>query len=117
MKLGLGANGNYSSSFYTNLVALPAYKQRDYFKFGANIALRDANDGWEVALIGNNLGNRITAALCSNSNTQNGTVFGGQMAGGDTPGPAGADELGCVAERGREVWLRLTLRPSALFGR
>lgn len=117
VELGLGANGNYSSSFYTNLVALPEYKQDAYFKFGGNISLRDTDGGWEMALIGNNLDNKITAGLCSNSNTQNGTVFGGQIAGAAAQGPAGGDELGCVAERGREVWLRLTLRPSQLFGR
>lgn len=116
LKLSLGANGNYSSSFFTNLVALPAYKQDEYFKFGGNIALSDVDNAWELALIGNNLGNRITSALCSNSNTQNGTVFGGQIAGAPTQGPAGNDELGCVAERGREVWVRLTLRPAQLFG-
>ena len=117
LTLGLGASGNYSSSFLTNLVGLDAYKQRDFIKIGGNISLRGEDDGWEAALIGNNLTNRITAALCSNSNTQAGTVFGGQLAGGPIKGPAGSDELGCVAERGREVWLRLTLRPGRLFGR
>jgi hypothetical protein len=29
-------------------------------------------------------------------------------------GPAGSDELGCVPERGREVWLRLTFKPTSL---
>jgi len=117
LKLAMGTSANYSSSFYTNLVTLPEYKQGDFVKLGANIALRSEERGWEMALIGNNLTNRITAALCSNSNTQAGTVFGGQIAGGPTKGPAGSDELGCVPERGREVWLRLTLRPGQLFSR
>ena len=108
--LALGTTTRYSDDYHTNLVSLPAYRQDSYFKTSANLALREADDRWEVALIGNNLGNEITAGVCSNSNTQNGTIFGGQLAGGETKGPAGSDELGCVAERGREIWLRLTLR-------
>lgn len=114
LNLSIGAATRYSSEFYTNLVELPDYVQDSYFKTSANIALRGQNDAWEVALIGNNLSNEITAGLCSNSNTQNGTVFGGQLAGGPVKGPAGSDELGCVPERGREVWLRLTFKPTSL---
>ena len=106
----LASNTRYSDEFFTNLVELPEYIQDSYFKTSANIALNGQDDAWEVALIGNNLGNEITAGLCSNSNTQNGTVFGGQLAGGPVKGPAGSDELGCVAERGREIWIRLTYR-------
>lgn len=116
LELAVGASGNYSSSFFTNLIGLPAYQQDSFFKFGGNVSVRKEDGGWEAALIGNNLTNRITAALCSNSNTQNGTVFGGQLSGGPVKGPAGSDELGCVPERGREVWLRLTLRPAQLLG-
>jgi len=114
--LSFGATARYSDEFYTNLVELPDYKQDDYIKTCANISLKGRDDAWEVALIGNNLSNEITAGLCSNSNTQNGTVFGGQLAGGPVQGAAGSDELGCVAERGREVWLRVMFKPSALMG-
>lgn len=113
MTLTFGAVARYSDEFYTNLILLDEYLQDSYVKTSANIALKGRDDAWEVALIGNNIGNEITAALCSNSNTQNGTVFGGQIAGGPVKGPAGSDELGCVAERGREVWLRFTIRPLA----
>jgi iron complex outermembrane receptor protein len=111
LTLSLGANTRYSAKYFTNLVELPDYVQDSYFKTSANVALKGPNDAWEVALIGNNLGNEITAGLCSNSNTQNGTVFGGQLAGGPIKGAAGSDELGCVPERGRELWLRVTFRP------
>jgi iron complex outermembrane receptor protein len=110
LTLAIGSETRYSDKFFTNLVELPDYIQDSYFKTSANIALRGQNDAWEVALIGNNLGDEITAGLCSNSNTQNGTVFGGQLAGGPVKGAAGSDELGCVAERSMEVWLRLTYR-------
>lgn len=111
----VGANAIYSDNFYTNLIELPDYKQDSYIKTNASLALKREDETWEVAVIGNNLGNRITSGLCSNSNTAAGTVFGGLIAGGPTKGPAGSDELGCVAERGREVWMRFTVRPLA-FG-
>ena len=115
LMLTFGAAARYSDEFYTNLVEFPEYKQDSYIKTSANIALKGRDEAWEVALIGNNLSNEITASLCSNSNTQNGTVFGGQLAGGPVQGPAGSDELGCVAERGREVWLRFSFKPSVLW--
>ncbi|TGD72510.1 TonB-dependent receptor [Mangrovimicrobium sediminis] len=106
----LGASTRYSDEYFTNLVELPEYKQDSYFKTSASVTLRGADDIWDVALIANNLEDEITAGVCSNSNTQNGTIFGGQIAGGAEKGPAGSDELGCVAERGRELWVRFTLR-------
>jgi iron complex outermembrane receptor protein len=115
LTLAFGSSTQYSGRFYTNLVELPDYVQGSYFKTSANITLKGHNDAWELAFIGNNLNNKITAGLCSNSNTQNGTIFGGQIAGGPTKGPAGSDELGCVAERGRELWIRVTVRPLELF--
>ncbi|PEQ13592.1 hypothetical protein B2G71_04475 [Novosphingobium sp. PC22D] len=114
LTFGVGASAVYSSSFQTNLVGYDAYRQGEYAKLNLNLSLR-SEDGWEVSMIGNNLTNEITAALCSNSNTQNGTVFGGQLSGAPNQGPAGGDELGCVAERGRELWLRMTFRLSDLF--
>ena len=114
LRLTIGATTRYSDEFFTNLVELPEYIQDSYFKTSANIALKGLNDAWELALIGNNISDEITAGLCSNSNTQNGTVFGGQLAGGPVKGPAGSDELGCVPERGREIWLRITFRPMKL---
>lgn len=110
MTLSFGANTTYSSEYYTNLVALQEYKQDSYFKTSANVTLSGPADKWELALIGNNIEDKITAGACSNSNTQNGSVLGGQIAGGPNKGLAGSDELGCIAERGREVWLRFTWR-------
>jgi len=110
LTLSFGSTTVFSSNYYVNLVALPGYKQDAYYKLNANIALKGRDDRWEVALIGNNLNDEIIASLCSNSNTQNGTIFGGLIAGAETKGPAGSDELGCVGERGREMWMRLTLR-------
>jgi outer membrane receptor protein involved in Fe transport len=110
MKLSVGALGSFSSSYLLNLIDQPGFYQSGYMKVGANITLHGRDDRWEFALIGNNLTNRITSANCFNSNSQNGVFFGGQIAGAATGGPAGLDEAACVAERGREVWVRATIR-------
>jgi iron complex outermembrane receptor protein len=36
-----------------------------------------------------------------------------QTTGGTTSGLAGIDQQGCFVDPGREVWLRLTVRPFA----
>lgn len=109
LRLSFGALVSVSSEYSLNLINQPGFFQDAYFKAGTNITLK-REDKWELALIGNNLNNKITSANCFNSNSQNGVFFGGQVAGGLAPGPAGSDEASCVAERGREVWLRATLR-------
>jgi hypothetical protein len=60
-------------------------------------------------LIGRNLNNEITTGWCANANVQN-SVFGGQIAGAAAGGAAGHDESTCYAERGREVWARVSLK-------
>lgn len=105
--LTLAANGNYSSRYSTNLTNLPGFFQPAYAKLNASVALHDADAGWEVSLLGNNITNKITSGSCSNSNLQNGSFFGGQIQGGPLPGAAGGDEANCVPDRGREVWVRL----------
>ena len=109
-KIVFGTNTIYSSAYSTALVDLPGFEQHAFAKLGANIALRGNEDRWEVALIGNNLTNKYTTSLCFNTNLQNATVLGGQIAGGVTNGPAGQDEAACTVERGREVNLRFTVK-------
>lgn len=111
MTLSFGTGFNYTTRYSTALIDAPGFFQDAFAKVNANIALKGANDHWEVALIGNNLGDEITAGVCANTNTRNGGVFGGQVKGGLVQGPAGGDVASCVAERGRELWLRLTFRP------
>jgi iron complex outermembrane receptor protein len=110
MTLSVGGLGSFSTRYSLNLIDQPGFFQAGYIKFGANITLRGPDDHWELALIGNNLTNRITSANCFNSNSQNGVFFGGQIAGAAAGGPAGLDEAACVAERGREVWIRGTIK-------
>jgi iron complex outermembrane receptor protein len=119
MTLAIGSSTNYTSKFYTNITDQPNFIQSSYFKTDANIALRGPNDGWEIALIGKNLSDVVTAGECFNSdaNVGAGLTFGSfiQQAGMATGGGAGEDGSECVADRGREVWIRLTLRPLALL--
>lgn len=112
LTLALGANVTYSSKYSTVLVDLPGFEQKGYSMIGANAALRGRNDAWEVALVGRNLTNKFIASWCTNSNLQNATVLGGQISGGTTQGAAGSDEGACSVQRGRELWVRLTLKPS-----
>jgi iron complex outermembrane receptor protein len=112
LSLRLGAYATYSSEYFQNLTDLPGFTQPSYTKFNASAALRRKDDKWEVALIANNLANKITSSNCFNSNLQNGSFLGGQIQGAALPGAAGGDEANCVGERGRELWLRLSMQLS-----
>jgi hypothetical protein len=79
-------------------------------KVDANLTFRGANDKWEIALIGRNLTDKLTLGWCTNTNAQNGTVFGGQISGGATNGAAANDESSCSVDRGREIWARASFR-------
>lgn len=113
-EIGIGANAMHSSSYVQSVVNLPGYKQDAYAKVDARIALRDARGAWEVALIGTNLNNEITAASCFNANLNGAVIFGGQISGAENGGPAGDDYKVCAPERGRAVWLQFTYRPFAM---
>jgi iron complex outermembrane receptor protein len=117
MKLGIGGNANYTSRYSTILLDSPGFFQKGFVKFDANIALRGRDDAWELALIGTNLGNKITSGLCLNANVANAVILGGQVSGQAAGGPAGEDEAACIPERGRELRVRLTLRPMGWRGR
>lgn len=115
-KLALGSSNQYSSRYTTFLAKNypgDGVYQGSYLRSDASIALRGADDRWEVALIGKNIGDKIIAGACSASNAQNAQIFGGQTTGGASSGAAGLGEVTCFAERGRSVWLRVTLRPLA----
>jgi hypothetical protein len=75
------------------------------------LTLQGPRDRWEFALIGRNLNNAITTGACVNSNLQGGGIPGTQITGTNLRGPAGTDEIGCITDRGREIWLRVTFKP------
>jgi outer membrane receptor protein involved in Fe transport len=110
MKLTFGGNGLYTSKLLTNLGPRADFYQRAYAKLNANLALAGEDDRWEIALNVNNLTNKYTTANCTNLNYA-GANLPGVVSGAPTKAPGGSDELHCTFDPGREIWLRLTLRP------
>lgn len=113
-KLVFTNNNNYSSKFVTFLATgRPGNDnfQSSFVKSDVGISLKSPSDLWEFAVIAKNVGDKITAGNCAVSNAANGVLFGGEVTGGTGVGPAGVDEKECWADVGREVWLRLTIRP------
>lgn len=108
-------NNNQYSAKYPTFLALGRPNgdnyQDSFVKIDASIALRDADDRWEVALVGKNLTDKVTASNCSAGNFAGGNIIGGSVTGGTTSGPVGFSEVGCFSEAGRAVYLRLTVKP------
>jgi len=118
MKLRLTNNNQYSSRYPSFLAAgRPGDDnfQEKYFRVDASLALQAEDDSWEVALIGKNLTDKLTASNCSATNAVGSGVlpFNGNYAGGSRPGPLGTADVTCFPDGpGRQVWVRLTFRPS-----
>ena len=101
------ANSNQLSSKYLTDISY-IYYQRAFIKTDASLTLRGPNDDWQFAVIGKNLSDKVTSGNCANSNRAAGQT-GGIITGKTFRGAAGTDEVGCYADRGREVWLRFTV--------
>jgi iron complex outermembrane receptor protein len=115
LTFSVGGDVQYSSSFPTILGKRRDFFQNAYAKLNLHVSMKGKSDGWELALIGNNLTNKLTMGTCSFSNTSGGAVLAPAITGGPKKGPSGSDEVVCSSERGRELWIRLTLRPSRLL--
>ena len=112
-KIGIGSDIQYSSK-YSTLVGLlksrPYFYQKAYAKINATVTLAKEDDSWELALIGNNLTDKLTI------NTQNvGSVSGAlffvpAIVGGTSRGPEGLGESISIVDRGRELWIRLSVK-------
>jgi len=109
--LRFGANGQYSSKLLTSLGRRADFYQRANFKLNANVSLGAANDAWELALIGTNVTNQFTTGNCTQFGGATGNLIP-SITGANTRNAAGVDELACIVEPGRQVFLRLTLKPS-----
>ncbi|MGY0650860.1 TonB-dependent receptor [Luteimonas sp. A537] len=109
-RINYGAGLNYVSEYATTLVDPPGFPQDSFVKYDAQVALSGVDNKWEIALIGRNLGDENVVGRCSNDNSQNGGILGGQVSGAEQGGPAGQDEGSCFVERGREVWARFSWR-------
>ena len=115
--LAIGLGAFYNSRYLTNILGRNDMYQGGYAKLNANLALRGKDDRWEVALIGNNLTNRIVTGQCTNASLQDGMsrIQGSVTGRGDATyptiaNPAGSEELLCTADPGRSVQVRLTFK-------
>jgi iron complex outermembrane receptor protein len=113
------SNSNQYSSKYVAFIAVNRPNNDNYigafFKSDVSLALHTNDDRWEIALIGKNITDKITAGLCSASYYSSGLILNtaGQITGGPTRGSSGMGEAACYADPGRAVYLRLTFRPLA----
>lgn len=107
MRLAVATNNQWQSKSLVNLGHV--YYQRAFLKTDWSMTLKGPQDRWEFALVGKNLGDKITSGNCSNGNRMAGNA-GGLITGSTVRGIAGSDEVGCWADSGREVWLRATVR-------
>ena len=94
-----------------------AILQRGFTKLNAYLTLKDADDRWELSLIGNNLNDVLRGGYCANTDLQNTTVFTrfAQVTGQATNPTGKIDDVACVVEPGRQIFIKLTLRPLGMF--
>jgi iron complex outermembrane receptor protein len=116
MSVLLTSNTSFSSSYYVDLAERGDMVQTSYAKTDLSVTLRGPRDRWELALIGRNLADKLTASYCSNTQSRTGELAPAlQTTGGVSSGPIGPDEVACSIDRGREIWVQLTLRPLEWF--
>ncbi len=110
--MSLGWSTQWSDEYAANTLLRSDFYQDSFFKHSASISLRDADDRWQVDLIGKNLTDEITAGNCTNFNGQYSNLPGTIITGSPTgaQGIGGIDEAVCITERGRELWLKFTYR-------
>lgn len=110
-------NSNQYSSKYVAFLAINRPNHDNYspsfIKSDISLALQTNDEQWEFALIGKNITDEITTSNRAVSNYAGGLLFGGQIQGSTTSGPAGLAEGSAYTERGRSVWVRVTYRPLA----
>ncbi len=118
-----GSSIQHSSSWTSPIGTRSDFRQPGYTKLNAYITVKDSEDRWELSLIGNNLNNVIRCGYCTNSDFKNTTVLTAlaNTTGGvsnTTPlNPRGKiDDVAGIALPGRQVFVRLTLRPLGLLG-
>jgi iron complex outermembrane recepter protein len=101
LKFGASVDVNYNSSFFTDVTANPFSKMPKYALLDATARIGDAEDRWELALIGRNLTNKFYYVASTD------VPFTGGAAGGTT-GVLG-DRYASVS-RGREAMVRVSYK-------
>ena len=117
LSLAFGSSVRYSSEYLAVIGDRDDYYQDAYTKYNAYVTLRGPRDAWELSLIGNNIGDVLRAGYCANSDYQNTTVFTSfAQVTGAADNPSGKiDDVGCVVDSGRQVYLRFAVRPTEFF--
>lgn len=99
LNLGLSGGVNYTSSYDTDVTANPFSRQSSYAIVDATVRVVEADDRWELALVGRNLTNKWYIA-----------------ASADVPFTGGAPGSGLLGDRfasvsrGREIMLRASVK-------
>ncbi len=108
--LELGASGNvaYSGSFFTGQNFLNDYRQKAFATIDGSISIGAPDGKWKLALIGNNITDKIFV------NTSGPRPFLAGRGGLGTPGtatfvPEGDDQVATV-NRGRQVFIQGTIK-------
>jgi iron complex outermembrane receptor protein len=116
--LVLSNNNAFSSKYVADLAVNRPNNdnyQTAFWKTDLSLTLKSPNDNWELAVIGKNLNDAVTTGNCSSANLANGVIFDEQITGKTFEGPAGVDQMVCFMDPGREIWIRLTIKPLALI--
>ena len=110
------SNSNEVSSKFVSFLAVGRPNNDNYqsafAKVDLSLTLQSPKDLWEVAVVGKNVNDKLTAGNCVASPLETGATIP-NPSGITTPTPFGIDPAGCFAEPGREIWLRFTIRPFA----
>ena len=112
-RLEFSNNNSITTRYVTDLaVGRPGDDnyQGGFAKIDAGLKLRDPTNFWEVALIAKNINNKVTSGNCASSAYKEGVIIP-NPSGTNTPSPFGYDAMTCFADPGREIWLRVTVRP------
>jgi iron complex outermembrane recepter protein len=108
------SNSNEFSSRYVTFLAVDRPNDDNYqgsfAKVDFGLTLRAPNKRWELALIGKNINDRVISGNCNSAPLLTGAVLATPY-GGTVRSPLGIDPAQCFADPGREIWLRLTVRP------
>ncbi|MBU6269185.1 MAG: TonB-dependent receptor [Sphingomonadales bacterium] len=112
--LSLGSSLQYSSKYTTALGERTDIMQNAFAKLNASLTYK-ANDGaYEFSLIANNLTNKFTTGNCTLFDAAGGNVLAAS-APGLAVSPIGQPEAACIPDYGRQIYVKLTLRPMGLL--
>ena len=108
---GLSANASFTDDTILDVSYNPRAFLDSYWKTSVSLRLYPADRNWELAVIGNNLGDEVTATTCAPGPFD--------QVGGLLPNvvglplnviiPGSFDQALCFAERGREIRVRFTM--------